>query len=64
MTNLRCPLPNVGQESLFQGTGQLAPKCRKAGCGFVDSDHNTDWLPSSCILLVVSLLESKKEPTE
>jgi len=56
-----CPLTDEQTEDIHQPLPQLIRNCRRARCGFVDSDHDTDRLPGGCILLVVALLTMPRE---
>ena len=39
----------------------MVPKCRAVGCGFVDGPLDTDYMPGSCVLLVVALLDPGRQ---
>ena len=58
---MNCPLPYSERQCDKTTLAELIPKCRAIGCGFVDSDHDTGYLPGGCILLVLALVEVKKE---
>jgi hypothetical protein len=58
----QCPLTTDEENASLHAKSveELIPKCRSHRCHFVDSDHDTDYLPGGCILLVVALLDSKR----
>jgi hypothetical protein len=56
MNGFTCPLSTEKQQ--FDNVEALVLDCRNAQCSFVDSDLDTDYLPSSCVLLVACLLAS------
>lgn len=55
-----CPLPTIHEEDLYQGVDSLLPKCRKCKCWYVESSFESERQPSSCILIVVALLDKKR----
>ena len=57
-----CPLTDEQtSKALEEPLKQLISKCREAKCFFVDSDHDTDYLPSNCVLIVVAMLSCKRK---
>ena len=61
---MNCPLPSKDRRDLDQPLEALLSECDKSGCGFHRSDLDTDYMPAGCVVLVVSLLESKWEKTK
>ncbi len=58
---ISCPLSTKDQ-MLFKDAYILIRKCHKAKCSFLyRDDHNTDYLPDGCTLLVAGLLASNKK---
>lgn len=58
---MKCPLLAL-DKNLEQGLRSLIHKCRAVECDYVDSDHDTDYMPAGCILLVVALCEKEAGP--
>lgn len=56
---MKCPLPSIGEEDIYQGVRSLMPKCDTIGCCYVHSEWNED-PPSGCLLLVVALLDPER----
>lgn len=56
---MNCPLPSKAQsEALDLPLKSLIPKCRNIKCSFVDSDHDSDYLPGNCVLFVVAMINN------
>ena len=59
---MNCPLSNEKQmAALDEPLKTLITQCRAKECCFVDSEHDSDYLPANCVLLVVAMLNPRKK---
>jgi len=60
-----CPImEKLNIEAIWKDIYKLVPECRKADCWYVDSEHDREYLPSGCVLMVAALLACAKEKRE
>jgi len=60
-----CPImEKFNNQHIWRDIHKLVPECRKAKCWYVDSEHDSEYLPSGCVLLVAALLACAKEKRE